>query len=59
MLKKNDIKIVEAIFLKNHPKKELASKKTKFECKISSVKIAVESKLDDDFAKKYGGKKHF
>jgi len=33
-VKKNDKKIVDATLPANHPKKELANKKTKFECKI-------------------------
>ena len=36
----------------NHPKKELANKKTIFECKISNVKAANKTKIDDEFAKK-------
>ena len=37
-VKKNDIKIIEATLPENHPKKELANKKTKFSCKILFVK---------------------
>ena len=40
----------------NHPKKELANKKTKFECKILNVKKSKESKIDDNFAKMMGAK---
>ena len=40
----------------NHPKKELANKKTKFECKILNVKKPKSSKIDDDFAKLMGAK---
>jgi trigger factor len=40
----------------NHPKKELANKKTKFECKILNVKQAKENKVDDNFAKMMGAK---
>ena len=35
---KNDIKVVSATLPANHPKKELANKKTKFECKILNIK---------------------
>ena len=40
----------------NHPKKELANKKTKFECKILNVKQSKENKIDDNFAKMMGAK---
>ena len=40
----------------NHPKKELANKKTKFECKILNVKQSKENKVDDNFAKMMGAK---
>ena len=40
----------------NHPKKELANKKSKFECTILGVKKAVENKIDDNFAKMMGAK---
>ena len=36
--KKGDKKLVHATLPANHPKKELANKKTKFECKIKNVK---------------------
>ena len=55
-LKKGDTKIVNAVLPENHPKKELANKKTKFECKISNVKKAIENKIDDKFAKMMGAK---
>ncbi len=55
-VKKNDVKILEAILPANHPKKELANKKTKFECKILNVKEAKENKIDDNFAKIMGAK---
>ena len=54
--KKGDNKIVNAILPANHPKKELANKRTKFNCKISSVKKTKESKIDDNFAKMMGTK---
>ena len=55
-VKKNDTKILEATLPANHPKKELANKKTKFECKILNIKKPKVSKIDDDFAKLMGAK---
>jgi trigger factor len=55
-VKKNDTKIVEAILPENFPEKELANKKAKFSCKITSVKISEEVNIDDDFAKNLGAK---
>ena len=55
-VKKNDTKILEATLPANHPKKELANKKTKFNCKILNVKKPKESKIDDNFAKLMGAK---
>ena len=55
-VKKDDIKILDATLPANHPKKELANKKTKFECKILNVKKPKASKIDDDFAKLMGAK---
>ena len=55
-VKKGDKKLVDAVLPANHPKKELANKTTKFECRISNVKKAVENKIDDDFAKIMGAK---
>ena len=55
-VKKNDSKIIDATLPANHPKKELANKKTKFECKILNVKKPKVSKIDDDFAKLMGAK---
>ena len=40
----------------NHPKKELANKEAKFECKILNVKKSKENKIDDNFAKTMGAK---
>ncbi len=51
-VKKDDQKIVEAILPENFPEKELVNKKAKFNCKILSVKISEEVKIDDQFAKK-------
>ncbi len=55
-VKKNDTKILDGTLPANHPKKELANKKTKFECKILNVKKSKDSKIDDDFAKLMGAK---
>ena len=55
-VRKNDLKILDATLPANHPKKELANKKTKFECKILNVKKPKASKIDDDFAKLMGAK---
>ena len=55
-VKKNDSKIIDATLPGNHPKKELANKKTKFECKILNVKKPKASKIDDEFAKLMGAK---
>ena len=55
-VKKNDTKILDATLPVNHPKKELANKKTKFECKILYVKKPIASKINDNFAKLLGAK---
>ena len=55
-VKKDEIKKINAVLPANHPKKELANKKTKFECKILNVKKSKENKIDDDFAKMMGAK---
>ena len=55
-VKKGDEKTVDATLPANHPKKELANKKTKFICKITNVKKFKESKIDDNFAKMMGAK---
>jgi len=55
-VKKDDIKKLNAVLPSNHPKKELANKKTNFECKILNVKKSIENKIDDSFAKNMGAK---
>ena len=55
-VKKDDTKIVEATLPENFPEKELSNKKSKFECKIISVKKPEEVKINDDFAKNLGAK---
>ena len=53
-VKKGDVKLLDSTLPANHPKKELANKKTKFECKILNVKKPISSKIDDNFAKLMG-----
>ena len=55
-VKKGDVKLLDSTLPANHPKKELANKKTKFECKILNVKKPKSSNIDDDFAKLMGAK---
>ncbi len=55
-VKKDDQKVVEATLPENFPEKELVNKKAKFNCKILSVKISEEVKIDDQFAKNLGAK---
>ena len=55
-VKKNENKTVNTFMPPNHPKKELANKEAKFECKILKVKKPKVSKIDDDFAKLMGAK---
>ena len=55
-IKKGETKLVNAILPANHPKKELANQKTKFECKITNVKKSIKSSIDDNFAKMMGAK---
>ena len=55
-VKIGDQKIVEATLPENFPEKDLINKKAKFNCKILSIKIPEETKIDDDFAKNLGAK---
>ncbi len=55
-VKNGDEKVVEATLPENFPEKNLVNKKAKFNCKILSVKIPDETKIDDDFAKNLGAK---
>ena len=55
-VKKDDTKIVDAILPENFPEKELSNKKSKFSCKIISIKTPEEIKINDDFAKNLGAK---
>ena len=49
-------KFVEVNLPANHPKKELANKKTKFKCKILEIKQPKKNLINDDFAKHLGAK---
>jgi len=55
-VKKNDTKIVEAVLPENFPEKEFAKKKSKFTCKIVTIKKPEEVVINDDFAKNLGAK---
>ena len=55
-LKKDDKKNVTAFLPQNHPKKDLANKKTIFKCEIKNVKSVIKNKINDEFAKKLGAK---
>ena len=55
-IKKNESKIVTVNLPQNFPKKELVNKKTNFDCKIINIKKPIDTKINDDFAKKMGAK---
>tara|TARA_Y100001970_G_scaffold264275_1_gene350715 strand:- start:3255 stop:4619 length:1365 start_codon:yes stop_codon:yes gene_type:complete len=55
-IKKNESKKVSVNIPENYPKKEIANKKTVFDCKIINLKKPIKTKLDDEFAKKIGAK---
>ena len=55
-IKKGESKIIEVKLPENYPKKELANKKAKFECKITNIQKPNETKIDDSFAKSLGAK---
>ena len=55
-VKKEENKTIEVNLPEIYPKKELANKKTKFECKIINVQKPIETKIDDTFAKNMGAK---
>jgi trigger factor len=55
-VKKEENKIIEVNLPENYPKKELANKKAKFECKIINIQKANKTKIDDEFAKNMGAK---
>jgi trigger factor len=55
-VKKEENKTIEVSLPENYPKKELANKKAKFECKIINIQKANEIKVDDALAKNLGAK---
>ena len=55
-IKKNESKTVTVNLPQNFPKKELVNKKTNFDCKIINIKKPIDTKINDDFAKKMGAK---
>ena len=55
-IKKNESKSVTVNLPQNFPKKELVNKKTNFDCKIINIKKPIDTKINDDFAKKMGAK---
>ena len=55
-IKKEESKTIEVNLPENYPKKELANKKAKFECKIINIQKPNEIKIDDSFAKNMGAK---
>ncbi len=55
-VKNGDTKMVDATLPENFPEKDLVNKKAKFNCKILTVKVPEETKIDDDFAKNLGAK---
>ncbi len=55
-VKKSDVKLVNTSLPMNHPKKELAGKKTIFECKILNIQVSEDRKIDDNLAKTVGAK---
>ncbi len=55
-VKKNQEKEIQVVLPENYPKKEFASKKANFKCKILNIKKAEETKVDDQFAKNLGAK---
>ena len=55
-IKKNQNKTISVNLPPNYPNKDLANKKTIFECRIDKVKKPIQTKIDDEFAKKMGAK---
>ena len=55
-VKKEESRIIEINLPENYPKKELANKKAKFECKIINIQKPTETKINDTFAKNLGAK---
>ncbi len=55
-LKKNDIKNVNVKLPENFPDKNVSDKDAVFKCKILSIKIPDQVKINDEFAKNLGAK---
>ena len=55
-VKKNDVKDIDVTLPENYPQKDLANKKAKFNCKITTVKKPSEVEVNDEFAKNLGAK---
>ncbi len=55
-VRKNDNKNVTVNLPENYPTKNLANKKTEFYCVIKNLKKPIETKVDNEFAKKIGAK---
>ena len=55
-VKINESKVVKVKLPPNYPKKELANQNAEFNCKINNLKKPIETKIDDNFAKKIGAK---
>ena len=55
-VKKNDAKDIDVTLPENYPQKDLANKKAKFNCKITTVKKPSEVEVNDEFAKNLGAK---
>tara|TARA_A100001011_G_scaffold8982_1_gene10155 strand:+ start:39 stop:1415 length:1377 start_codon:yes stop_codon:yes gene_type:complete len=52
----NQIKKVNAVLPANHPKKELANKKTIFDCKILKIQSPEKTLINDELSKNLGAK---
>ena len=55
-VKKDEEKLVKVKLPDNYPKKELAGKESKFQCKVLNIKSPEDQKIDDNFAKNMGAK---
>jgi len=55
-VKKDEEKLVKVKLPGNYPKKELAGKESKFQCKVLNIKSPEDQKIDDNFAKNMGAK---
>ena len=55
-VKKDEEKLVKVKLPDNYPKKELAGKESKFQCKVLNIKSPEDQKIDDNFAQNMGAK---